>query len=161
MDLVGHIIFNDKDEEVFNFGKHKGKRVKDVFKRTLLLFWIMDAEFPLYTKGWFREFMMKYNLKKNQADYGQKTTYNSNRNDSALFDFFDQKAKSKSRQCRFLKWILLMNLEEVERALFSELQNEYKKTKMPKIIPETVILGNPGIKPWKVWKQIIIPKLIP
>ncbi|HNY62591.1 MAG TPA: 3'-5' exonuclease [Bacteroidales bacterium] len=51
VDLVGHIIFNDKDEEVFNFGKHKGKRVKDVFlKEPSYYFWIMDAEFPLYTK---------------------------------------------------------------------------------------------------------------
>ncbi|MGI5820746.1 MAG: exonuclease domain-containing protein [Bacteroidales bacterium] len=51
VDLVGHIIFNDKDEEVFNFGKHKGKRVKDVFLREpSYYFWIMDAEFPLYTK---------------------------------------------------------------------------------------------------------------
>ncbi|MBE0646721.1 MAG: 3'-5' exonuclease [Bacteroidales bacterium] len=51
VDLVGHIIFNSKQEEVFNFGKHKGKRVADVFKTEPSYYdWIMKSEFPLYTK---------------------------------------------------------------------------------------------------------------
>jgi len=51
VDLVGHIIFNSKQEEVFNFGKHKGKRVTDVFKTEPSYYdWIMKSEFPLYTK---------------------------------------------------------------------------------------------------------------
>jgi DNA polymerase-3 subunit epsilon len=51
VDLIGHIIFNDKDEEVFNFGKHKGKLVAQVFKDEPSYYdWIMKSEFPLSTK---------------------------------------------------------------------------------------------------------------
>ncbi|MBN1199411.1 MAG: 3'-5' exonuclease [Bacteroidales bacterium] len=51
VDLVGHIVFNARQEEVFNFGKHKGKRVTDVFKNEPSYFdWIMKSEFPLSTK---------------------------------------------------------------------------------------------------------------
>lgn len=51
VDLIGHIVFNARQEEVFNFGKHKGKRVADVFKNEPSYYdWIMKSEFPLYTK---------------------------------------------------------------------------------------------------------------
>ena len=51
VDLVGHIVFNENDEEVFNFGKHKGKKVEDVFKIEPNYYdWMMKADFPLYTK---------------------------------------------------------------------------------------------------------------
>jgi DNA polymerase-3 subunit epsilon len=50
-DLVGHIIFNDRDVEVFNFGKHKGKPVEEVFRVEPSYYdWIMKSEFPLSTK---------------------------------------------------------------------------------------------------------------
>ena len=50
-DLVGHIIFNDKDIEVFNFGKHKGKSVEELFKKEPSYYdWMMKSEFPLSTK---------------------------------------------------------------------------------------------------------------
>jgi len=51
VDLIGHIIFNNKNEEVFNFGKHKGKVVAEVFKSEPSYYdWIMKSEFPLSTK---------------------------------------------------------------------------------------------------------------
>ena len=51
VDLVGHIVFNDKDEEVFNFGKHKGEKVETVFQKEPNYYdWMMKADFPLYTK---------------------------------------------------------------------------------------------------------------
>ncbi|MEI6885615.1 MAG: exonuclease domain-containing protein [Bacteroidota bacterium] len=50
-DLIGHIIFNDKNIEVFNFGKHKSKAVRDVFRDEPSYYdWIMKSEFPLSTK---------------------------------------------------------------------------------------------------------------
>lgn len=50
-DLVGHIIFNDKNIEVFNFGKHKGKSVEELFKKEPSYYdWMMKSEFPLSTK---------------------------------------------------------------------------------------------------------------
>ena len=51
VDMVGHIVYNDKGTEVFNFGKHKGKSVAEVFKSEPQYYdWMMKAEFPLYTK---------------------------------------------------------------------------------------------------------------
>lgn len=50
-DLAGRIVFNDKDIEVFNFGKHKDKAVKEVFEKEPSYYnWMMNGDFPLYTK---------------------------------------------------------------------------------------------------------------
>jgi len=50
-DLVGHLIFNTRGEEVFNFGKHKGKTVETVFSIEPAYYdWMMKADFPLSTK---------------------------------------------------------------------------------------------------------------
>lgn len=51
VDFVGRIVLNDRGEEVFNFGKHKGKSVAEVFRREPSYYsWIMNGDFPLYTK---------------------------------------------------------------------------------------------------------------
>jgi DNA polymerase-3 subunit epsilon len=51
VDLIGHIVMNDKNVEVFNFGKHKGKPVEQVFRDEPSYYdWIMKSEFPLSTK---------------------------------------------------------------------------------------------------------------
>jgi DNA polymerase-3 subunit epsilon len=50
-DLVGHIIFNPKNQEVFNFGKHKGKTVEEIFSNEPSYYdWMMKSDFPLSTK---------------------------------------------------------------------------------------------------------------
>jgi DNA polymerase-3 subunit epsilon len=51
VDFAGHIVFNENDEEVFNFGKYKGVPVKKVFTIEPPYYdWMMKADFPLYTK---------------------------------------------------------------------------------------------------------------
>lgn len=51
VDLAGHLIYNDKNQEVFNFGKYKGKPVEEVFGHEPSYYdWMMKADFPLYTK---------------------------------------------------------------------------------------------------------------
>jgi len=51
VDLVGHIVFNINNVVVFNFGKHKGKPVTEVFRDEPSYYdWIMKSEFPLSTK---------------------------------------------------------------------------------------------------------------
>jgi len=50
-DFQGRIIYNDKNEEIINFGKYKGKKVEDVLLKDKGYYgWIMNADFPLYTK---------------------------------------------------------------------------------------------------------------
>jgi len=51
VDFMGRIVFNEKGVEVFNFGKNKGVPVEKVLSEQPGYFgWMMDGEFPLYTK---------------------------------------------------------------------------------------------------------------
>lgn len=50
-DLAGRIVFNEQGQEVFNFGKHKGKPVELVFREEPSYYsWMMNGDFPLNTK---------------------------------------------------------------------------------------------------------------
>lgn len=51
VDFVGRIVYDDKGQEVFNFGKYKGMLVTDVLKKDPSYYsWMMNGDFPLYTK---------------------------------------------------------------------------------------------------------------
>jgi len=51
VDFLGRIILDEKGVEVFNFGKHKGKSVVEIFEKEPSYYsWMMNGEFPLYTK---------------------------------------------------------------------------------------------------------------
>jgi DNA polymerase III subunit epsilon len=50
-DFAGRIVFNDKGEEIINFGKYKGQKVTDVLKSDMGYYgWIMNSDFTLHTK---------------------------------------------------------------------------------------------------------------
>jgi len=51
VDFMGRIVYNDKDEEIFNFGKYKGQTVVSVLAKDPSYYsWMMNGDFPLYTK---------------------------------------------------------------------------------------------------------------
>lgn len=51
IDLAARFVLDDNNEAVFNFGKHKGKKVKDVFRREPSFYsWMMQGEFARNTK---------------------------------------------------------------------------------------------------------------
>jgi len=52
VDFAGRMIYNDDGQELFNFGKHKGKLVEDVIINTDPSYysWMMRGDFPLFTK---------------------------------------------------------------------------------------------------------------
>lgn len=51
VDFAGRLAMNDKGDVIYNFGKHKNKTVKEVSKIEAGYYgWMMDADFPLYTK---------------------------------------------------------------------------------------------------------------
>jgi DNA polymerase III subunit epsilon len=59
-DLAGQIIYNEKGEEVFNFGKYKGRGVEETFEKEPQYYdWIMNADFPLYTKKVFHTIKLR------------------------------------------------------------------------------------------------------
>ena len=60
VDFAGRIIANDNGVEIFNFGKHKGKTVEDVLaKEPTYYSWMMNGDFPLYTKKILTEIKLR------------------------------------------------------------------------------------------------------
>ena len=59
-DLAGMIHFDEKNQEIFAFGKYKGQKVKEVFQKDLGYYsWLQSADFPLYTKKIFTKIQLK------------------------------------------------------------------------------------------------------
>lgn len=59
VDLEGRLVKNDAGEIVFNFGKHRGKPVADVFAREPGYYnWMMEGDFPAYTKKMITQIRM-------------------------------------------------------------------------------------------------------
>jgi DNA polymerase-3 subunit epsilon len=60
VDLAGRFIFNNKGEECFNFGKHKGKPIPQVLKEEPNYYdWMMKGDFPLDTKRKFTQIKLR------------------------------------------------------------------------------------------------------
>jgi len=65
VDFAGRMVFNENDEETFNFGKHKGKTVEQVFDTEPSYYaWMKQGDFPLYTKKKLSEIWDRWNKKK-------------------------------------------------------------------------------------------------
>ena len=59
-DYAGRILYNDKGEEVFGFGKYKGRSVAEIFRLEPSYYaWMMNGDFPLYTKKVITEIRMR------------------------------------------------------------------------------------------------------
>lgn len=66
VDYARRFSFNDKGVEVFNFGKHKGRAVRDVLKAEPQYYdWMMRGDFPLHTKQKLTEILNSTLLKNN------------------------------------------------------------------------------------------------
>jgi DNA polymerase-3 subunit epsilon len=60
VDFAGRIILDENGIEIFNFGKHKGKSVELVFTEEPAYYsWMMNGEFPLYTKKVLTEIKLR------------------------------------------------------------------------------------------------------
>lgn len=60
VDFAGRIILDENGVEVFNFGKHKGKPVEEVFNDEPAYYsWMMNGDFPLYTKKVLTEIKLR------------------------------------------------------------------------------------------------------
>jgi DNA polymerase-3 subunit epsilon len=67
VDFAGRIIMDENGTEIFNFGKHKGKPVEVVFKEDPSYYsWMMNGDFPLYTKKVLTEIKLR-NFGKNNS----------------------------------------------------------------------------------------------
>ncbi len=60
VDFAGRIILDENGVEIFNFGKHKGKPVEKILKEEPSYYsWMMNGDFPLYTKRVLTEIKLK------------------------------------------------------------------------------------------------------
>ncbi|HAR20364.1 MAG TPA: DNA polymerase III subunit epsilon [Cytophagales bacterium] len=60
VDFAGRMVFNDKGQEIFNFGKHKDKLVLDVLKSDPSYYdWIQKGEFSMDTKRRLTEIKLR------------------------------------------------------------------------------------------------------
>jgi len=62
VDLAGRIILNDQKQPIFNFGKHKGKTVEDVFTKLDYGYydWMMKSDFAENTKQVITKLYIQY-----------------------------------------------------------------------------------------------------
>ncbi len=67
VDLAGRLVYNEKGEEVVNFGKHKGKKVEEVFASEPSYYdWLMKGDFSRQTKSVFKKLWDRFNSGKLQ-----------------------------------------------------------------------------------------------
>lgn len=66
-DFAGRLAINDKKEVVYNFGKHKGKTIEQVDQEEPGYYgWMMQADFPLYTKKCLKKEMDRIKANRNK-----------------------------------------------------------------------------------------------
>jgi len=72
-DFAGFILMNEEDQEIFSFGKYKGRTVEEVFKENPgYNNWIQNADFPLYTKKVLKEIKQRMSAPKNKMTDAEK-----------------------------------------------------------------------------------------
>ncbi|MGC6434025.1 MAG: exonuclease domain-containing protein [Crocinitomicaceae bacterium] len=66
-DFAGRLAINDKEEVIYNFGKNKGKTIEQVDQEEPGYYgWMMQADFPLYTKKCLKKEMDRIKAKRNK-----------------------------------------------------------------------------------------------
>jgi DNA polymerase-3 subunit epsilon len=67
VDFAARMVYNEEGVEVINFGKHKGRPVEDVFQSEPSYYnWMLNGDFPLYTKRCLEKIWNRFNAKKEQ-----------------------------------------------------------------------------------------------
>lgn len=67
VDFAGRMVFDEQGQEVFNFGKHKGRPVEDVFAIEPSYYsWMMQGDFPLYTKKCLDKIWQRFRTKQKE-----------------------------------------------------------------------------------------------
>jgi DNA polymerase III subunit epsilon len=67
-DFMGRIIYDENGDEVFNFGKYKGQSVVKVFEKDPAYYgWMMNNDFPLYTKKVLTTIKLRDAFKNNKS----------------------------------------------------------------------------------------------
>ena len=74
VDFAARMVYNEDGVEVINFGKHKGRPVEDVFQSEPSYYnWMLNGDFPLYTKRCLEKIWNRFNAKKDQLRIERQT----------------------------------------------------------------------------------------
>jgi len=66
-DFQGRVIYDDQGREVINFGKYKGRLLEEVLAKDPGYYgWVMQADFPAYTKSVFRNVYERLKLRREE-----------------------------------------------------------------------------------------------
>lgn len=91
VDFAGRFVYNEQNEVCINFGKHKGKKLTDVFDSEPSYYaWMQNGDFPLYTK---RILEKLWNAHKNIKNTQKTTDNGSNKKDVTKPSEIDKKLK--------------------------------------------------------------------
>ena len=72
-DFAGFILFNEDEQEIFSFGKYKGRTVEEVLlENPGYNNWMQNADFPLYTKKVLQQIKERMNAPKEEPSDDQK-----------------------------------------------------------------------------------------
>jgi DNA polymerase-3 subunit epsilon len=72
-DFAGFVLFNEEDQEIFSFGKYKGRTVEEVFKENPgYNNWMQNADFPLFTKKVLRQIKERMSTPKKKMSDAEK-----------------------------------------------------------------------------------------
>ncbi len=64
IDYARRFVYDDKDQEIFNFGRYKGQPVDEVLRKDPSYYdWMMKGDFPLHTKQKLTEMLNRRLLK--------------------------------------------------------------------------------------------------
>jgi DNA polymerase-3 subunit epsilon len=76
LDFAGRLAIDSKGNSIYNFGKHKGKTIRQVMKEEPGYYgWMLEADFPLYTKQCLKKEMEKIkaeNQQEKEGDFSDK-----------------------------------------------------------------------------------------
>ncbi|MFA5244659.1 MAG: exonuclease domain-containing protein [Pedobacter sp.] len=75
VDFAARMIYDENGVEIINFGKHKGRAVEDVFRAEPSYYnWMLNGDFPLYTKRCLEKIWNRFNAKKEQYRTEKQTS---------------------------------------------------------------------------------------
>ena len=83
IDFAGRLAINENNEAIYNFGKHKGKTIKEIsISEPGYYGWMLEADFPRYTKKILLQEMEKIKAEKkeeSQQDFNSKISQLQNK----------------------------------------------------------------------------------
>lgn len=114
VDFAGRIVRDEEGREIFNFGKHKGKTVIEVFaKEPSYYAWMQNGDFPLYTKKVLNALWVKFkNSEKKNKEEQQKSERTKTQ----------EKSKASGRRSQDKK-----KTREISEDSLKQLQNKFGK----------------------------------